>query len=97
MFVITLEYIKPLSEIEQFLPEHMVYLERYYADGTFLLSGRQNPRVGGVIIAQAASREEMMRIVAEDPFFGAGVAEYKVIEFLPTKTAPGMERLRVTA
>jgi hypothetical protein len=45
--------------------------------------GRQNPPVGGVIIAKTKSREEFQNILDNDPFTKAGVAEYKIIEFTP--------------
>ena len=32
MFIVSLNYIKPLSEIEAYLPAHIDYLDRHYAD-----------------------------------------------------------------
>ena len=33
MFVFNLTYVKPLSEVERVLPEHVAYLDRYYGLG----------------------------------------------------------------
>ena len=94
MFIVSLEYIRPLAEIEAALPEHIAYLERHYRAGTFLLSRRKEPRTGGVIVMQADSREQVAQIIAEDPFHQAGVAEYHITRFVPTKTAPALEAYR---
>lgn len=87
MFVILLKYIKPLSEVDRLVGEHREFLERHYASGCFQLSGRQEPRTGGVILATAASRAEIERIVLGDPFKREGVAEYEIVEFLPSMAA----------
>lgn len=97
MFIISLEYIKPLADIEAALPEYIAYLERHYRAGTFLMSGRKQPRTGGVILMQADSREQVEQIIAEDPFHRAGLAEYSITEFLPTKTADSLAQYRVLA
>jgi len=68
MFVILLSYIKPLSEVDRFVGEHREFLERYYTSGHFLLSGRKEPRTGGVILSMAETRAEIESIVLNDPF-----------------------------
>jgi len=82
MFIVSLEYIRPLAEIEAALPEHIAYLERHYRAGTFLLSGRKEPRTGGVIVMQADSREQVAQIIAEDPLTCVARGGGKVLELL---------------
>jgi len=93
MFMISLHYKKSLEEVERHLEAHIDYLDRYYRSGHFLCSGRKQPRTGGVILMRAADREEAERIIAEDPFYTHEVADYEVIEFLPSKFAPGLEAM----
>jgi uncharacterized protein YciI len=93
VFVIALHYIKPLSEVDRFVAEHIAFLDRHYASGHFLVSGRKEPRTGGVIIAQVGSRAEIERIVAQDPFQREGIAQYEITEFLPSKCAPPLVAL----
>ena len=85
MFIVLLTYKLPLAEVERHLAAHREYLDRQYAAGTFLCSGPQNPRTGGVILCRAADR------AAEDPFRIHGVADYEIIEFSPVKRLPGFE------
>jgi uncharacterized protein YciI len=91
MFIIALNYVKPLAEIERHLADHGAFLDRHYQLGQFIFSGRKNPRTGGVILAHRVTREELAAIIAEDPFNVAGVAEYEVTEVLPTKWDKGFE------
>ncbi|WP_018348886.1 YciI family protein [Longispora albida] len=87
MFVITLTYVAPLDRVDELLAEHVAWLEGQYASGLFLASGRRVPRTGGVILA-AGDEPRVRAALAADPFAVAGVAEYEVVEFLPTKTRP---------
>lgn len=84
MFIVSLCYKKALSEVDKHIGAHVDFLNKYYAAGIFIASGRKEPRTGGIIIANAASKEEIVAIMTEDPFYVTEVADYDVIEFLPT-------------
>ena len=93
MFLFDLTYEKPLEEVDRLLPEHILYLDKWYAGGKFLCLGRKNPRTGGVILCSCASLEEAERIRDEDPFYRQGVARYVITEFFPSKAAEGFQAL----
>ena len=81
MFVLLLTYTKPPDDVDALMREHMAWLNEQYAAGRFVVSGRQIPRTGGVILARGDDREEMERIAASDPFVTGGVATVEVIQF----------------
>lgn len=81
MFVIELTYKADLSEIDAAMKQHMAFLRKHYAAGTFLMSGRKVPREGGIILAIANSRAAVEELMTEDPFCKKGLAEFRVIEF----------------
>ncbi len=93
MFVIELEYIANLSEIDAHMAAHVAFLKKYYAAGNFLISGRKIPRDGGIILALGESREQVQRIIEEDPFHTHGLARFRIIEFRASQRAPSIDRL----
>ena len=93
MFVVLLTYTQPLAAVDALVPAHREFLQRMYQAGVFLLSGRKEPRDGGVILANAKSGQELKSILEQDPFHVHGVASYQVIEFLPTMAAPALQSL----
>ncbi|MCP5413375.1 MAG: hypothetical protein H6961_01955 [Chromatiaceae bacterium] len=93
MFVVSLTYKAELSEVDNYISEHIAYLEKYYDKGNFIASGRKVPRTGGVILAHAESREKLIAILQEDPFYKADVASYEVTEFVPSNVGQGFESL----
>jgi uncharacterized protein YciI len=92
-FIVLLNYIKPMSEVDRLAPEHREYAAHQYASGNFLLSGRKEPRTGGVILARAESREALDAILAGDPFRREAVADYEIVEFLPMMSADWLKGL----
>ena len=92
MFVIELVYTADLSEIDAHMKAHVAYLDKYYAAGNFVVSGRKLPREGGIILAVGSSRAEIERIVAEDPFHEHGLAEFKIIEFRASQRAKDLPK-----
>lgn len=93
MFLITTTYIKPLSEVETHLAAHRSHLAKYYAENKLVMSGPQQPRTGGIILAHNMTRKEVEDFMRVDPFTTAGVAEYTITEFLPVKYTPELEPL----
>jgi uncharacterized protein YciI len=93
MFVIELTYKAELSAIDANMRAHMAWLNEHYAAGRFLLSGRQVPRTGGIILALADSREQIEAIVREDPFVSRGLADFRIIEFRASQRAESLDAL----
>jgi uncharacterized protein YciI len=92
MFVIELSYTAALSEIDAAMAAHVAFLKKYYAAGTFVVSGRKIPRDGGIILAVGESRERVEAIMREDPFCARGLAEARVIEFRVSQRADDIQQ-----
>ena len=84
MFIAILTYKKPLEEVDRHLQAHRNYLAKHYAAGDFIASGPQTPRIGGVIMIKADNRAAVDFIIAQDPFYINGIADYQIVEFTPT-------------
>lgn len=96
MFVANLTYKVPIEKIEEILPLHVEYLKEQYSKGYFIVSGRKNPRIGGIIIANAPNKEFLQNLLNKDPFYIHGVADYVIEEFTPTMTCQELEHLKQT-
>ncbi len=92
MFVIELVYKADLSAIDARMAAHVKFLKKYYASGHFLVSGRKIPRDGGIILAVGESRDEIDRIVREDPFHVHGLADFRIIEFRASQRADDIQQ-----
>ena len=98
MFVLIARYTRPAAEVDELLDEHRAWITRHQEAGRILMTARQVPLTGGLILAQGASAQEMWEMIAEDPFHTSGAAEYEVGEFQPVRVTAGMEEsLRPTA
>ena len=92
MFVIELTYKASLAEIDASMAAHVKFLNKYYAAGNFLISGRKIPRDGGIILAVGESRQHIDVIIREDPFYERGLADFRIIEFRASQRADDIQK-----
>ncbi|MFT3783791.1 MAG: YciI family protein [Nibricoccus sp.] len=86
--VVEITYTAPLAEIDRVLQSHRDFLQIGYDEKRLLLSGPQNPRTGGVVIARGESVEDVKAFFARDPYQVNQLANYRFIEFTPVKHQP---------
>lgn len=85
MFIILINYTKPIEEVNAVVAEHRMYLDTLYEADKLICSGRRASLTGGVLLSHAKTREEIDTIIKNDPYNLKGVANYEVIEFNPGK------------
>lgn len=85
LFVVILKYVVSLEEIDAHRPSHLNFLDHYYSQGIFIVSGRQVPTTGGIILAKCKTKQDLEQILKNDPFAINNLAEYTIYEFIPTK------------
>lgn len=93
MFIINLNYIVPLEQLDAHMADHVKFLRTYYKKNVFVASGRKIPRTGGIILALAKSKTEVELIISEDPFYIHKLADFSITEFLTSQYHPEMKRL----
>lgn len=57
-----------MTQVASLQEGHVNWLKTYFAAGIFVAAGRKIPRTGGVILTSSVQRDELERILAEDPF-----------------------------
>ncbi len=93
MFVISIDYKVDFKFIDPLIDEHFEFLNKYYKKGLLVVSGRKEPRTGGIIIVKNETREVVEELIKEDPFYREGVANYQITEFVPGTVGEGFEAL----
>ena len=96
MFIIELIYKAPLTRIDAAMKAHVAFLNKHYASGRFVVSGRKIPRDGGIIVAVGNDKADIERIMREDPFCARELADVRVIEFRASQVA-GDVQVRIDA
>ncbi|MEM1324095.1 MAG: YciI family protein [Bacteroidota bacterium] len=84
MFIIDITYKVELEVVDQYLPAHVDYLKKQYANHFFLLSGKKVPRTGGIILSHLKDKNRLLAILKDDPFYAHDLADYRITEFLPS-------------
>lgn len=92
MFLVLTKYVRPIEDVDKFLPAHSEFLDKYYALGKVIFSGRRNPRTGGAILFNVGTEAEVSEILSHDPFRKNGVTECELYEIIPTKYADAFKK-----
>ena len=90
MFIVLITYKKPLETVDKYLADHAIFLDKSYEQNYFMISGRKNPRTGGVIVSQLKNRNQLENVLKDDPFHIHEIADYEIIEFIPGKYHPSL-------
>lgn len=93
IFIISLNYVASLLEIDKHKPAHIEFLKRHYDAGRFIASGPKVPRTGGVILAFAKDKLGIMEVLKDDPFFIHSLAEYEITEFSVSLCSSGLNQI----
>lgn len=78
MYIVSLNYIQPLEQVDTLIDQHIEWLDKHYQNGYFVASGRKQPRTGGVILVNSMPKQQLEQILQQDPF--QAVAEYSITE-----------------
>ena len=87
MFIINITYKVDLDKVDRFLNAHVKFLDKQYELGNFIASGRKVPRTGGIILCTASNKQVVEKIIEIDPFKQNKLANYDLIEFVPSKAS----------
>ena len=100
IYIITLNYTKPIEQVDAHLVTHRAYLDKFYASGLFVASGRQNPLIGGVIVALSFDnsgktyiKADIENVMNADPFITNDVTSYTITEFTPVKYSEDFKKV----
>ena len=93
MFIVNITYKKPIELVETHTAAHRAFLDEGYKNNCFVASGPKIPRTGGIIISQLKNREQLEKILKQDPFALNDLADYEIIEFNPVKYHPDFSML----
>lgn len=80
-------YIKNAPGLDASMTKHLAFLEANHRAGSFLLSGLKSTRDGAIIIAQTATRDELVAIMEQDPLRTLGLLDYEIMGFAPNRRA----------
>lgn len=94
MFIISLTYKVSTSVVDEHLAAHVEFLKEQYARGNFIASGRKVPRTGGIILSNISGKQEVEKVIEQDPFNQNGVADYEIVEFVPSMTCQQLDFIK---
>lgn len=85
MFIVLLKFSSNKGHASRFMEGHKEWIKRGFDDGVFLLVGSLQPHLGGGIVANNTSLQDLQSRVSADPFVVENVVNADIIEITPAK------------
>lgn len=80
MYILICDFIKIPSDVVPHVEPHSQWVKKYVARGIFVAAGPKKNQLGGAILVKSIDRQELMAMIAEDPYIIEAVAEYRIID-----------------
>ena len=94
MYLLTVSYSQVPALVEPYIPDHGTWVKKYFDAGILLVAGSKKSGLGGVLLAKAIPREDLLSILSEDPYVRFQVAEYQIVDFDCKLAGPGLDSLK---
>lgn len=94
MYILTIRYNKPLSEVMPHKAIHRDWLQKYIDEGIFLMAGPNRAETGGLILVKSIEKNRLKQIIAEDSYVQTEVADYQITDFICGLTDTKLEWLK---
>lgn len=94
--MILVRYRLPMEEVAKVTDEHRAYLGKLKAEGTLLVGGPMEPRMGGMILLRVPDENAQQKLTAirdGDPFYKKGIANYELIQWNVMAGKEGLDKL----
>ncbi len=85
MFIVLLKFSDNKGQASQFMEGHNEWIRRGIDEGTFLLVGSLQPKLGGGIVAHNTTLSDLQSRVNNDPFVAENVVSVEILEITPKK------------
>lgn len=93
MYILISSYSKSPEIAKQYFEAHCTWLHKYIEKGIFLASGPKKSQLGGAILVRSLDKEELKKILEEDSYVQADVADYLIVDMDFKLISNGLENL----
>lgn len=93
MFVVFLRFSRNSNQAARFMDGHNAWIRRGFDDGVFLMIGSLQPAMGGAILANGVSHDDLRQRLDADPFVAEDVVETEIVEIAPGRADPRLNFL----
>lgn len=91
MFIVLLRFSENKARASEFMKGHNEWIDKGMTDGVFLLVGSLQPGLGGAVLADQVSLQDLQARVAQDPFVIEKVVTTEILQIAASKA---VERLK---
>lgn len=93
MYILAVHFSQTHEKVAPEIEAHSAWVKKYFDEGIFLAAGPKKSKLGGVILARSIEKQKLLRILSEDSYVKADVADYQIIDIDCKLAAKDFENL----
>ena len=93
MYILAVHFSQTPEVVAPEVEAHGVWVKKYFDEGIFLAAGPKKSKLGGAILVSSIEKKKLLKILAEDSYVKADVADYQIIDIDCKLAAQGFEKL----
>ena len=93
MFLLNISYSTTPAQVEPHIKGHSEWVVRHLNEGVILFAGPKKSGLGGIIAVGNISKEQLLNILAQDPYVQADVCDVQISDFTCKLAQPALQSL----
>ena len=93
MYILAVHFSQSPEMVAKEAETHSAWVKKYIDEGIFLAAGPKKSKLGGVILVRSMDKKNLMKILEQDSYVKADVAEYQIIDIDCKLAAKDFEKL----
>jgi len=81
MYMLHVSYSKTPADVEPHIEAHRQWVANAMREGVILFAGVKKSGLGGIIAVKSMPKMDLLKLLAEDSYVQADVAEYQIVDF----------------
>ena len=93
MYMLHVSYSKTPADVEPHIEAHRQWVASAMREGTILFAGVKKSGLGGIIAVKSMPKADLLKLLAEDSYVQADVADYQIVDFDCKAAQPNVAEL----
>lgn len=93
MYIVIVSFNKSPEIVEPYFKAHCAWLHQYINADIFIASGPKKSHLGGAFLVRSIDKQQLNKILSEDSYFKADVADYLIVDMDCKLASTGFENL----
>lgn len=81
MYMLHVSFTRTPTDVEPYAEAHRQWVAKAMREGSILFAGVKKSGLGGIIAVKSMDKSDLLKLLSEDSYVQADVADYQIVDF----------------